>query len=542
MSSPPHNSGQSPPDLFLSYNGTDRQAVAQIEQALRQRQVLTFFDQNNLRRGMFWFDALQKAINDVRAVAVFIGKDGLGRWQKREMALALDKQAREEKQGSDFPVIPVVLPQADVNLAPGFLLLNTWVDFRRGLDDPAALEDLARVVRGEATESQRQAVTLPPYRDLKAFREEDAPLFFGREDFTSSLLEKTLSRQLVAVIGPSGSGKSSVVQAGLLPKLRRQYPPADVWEAVIFTPGNRPFHRLAAALIPLWEPNISKTDQLIKAEELGSRLLNGAVSLEAAVALRLREGDEAGADDFAVADRLLVVVDQFEELFTLTPEDQRAAFVTALLGAARSEPVTILLTLRADFYGQAIGMSRELSDKIEQGLVNIGPMTREELRSCIEEPARYVGLGFEPNLVELILDHVENQPGSLPLLEFTLTQLWERRQDGLLTHRQYEEIGGVRGAISKHAEKVFSNLPQAQQELAERVLPRLVRVSAANEEGTDTRQRVKLSDLDAESRQVVREFVKARLLVGSLEGDEDEEGASRARCGARAWSRWRTKP
>lgn len=523
MSSPPPATGSPPPDLFLSYNGADRQAVAQIERALRQRQVSTFFDQNNLKQGMFWFDALQKAVNDVRAVAVFIGKDGLGRWQKREMALALDRQVKEEKQGAAFPVIPVVLPQADVNLAAGFLLLNTWVDFRRGLDDPAALEDLARAVRGEATESQRQAITLPPYRGLKVFREEDAPLFFGRERFTSSLFEKTLSRQLVAVVGASGSGKSSVVQAGLLPRLRRQYPPADVWEAVIFTPGNRPFHRLAAALIPLWEPDIGKTDQLIKAEELGGHLLKGEVSLEAAVALALREGDEAAANDLAVADRLLVVVDQFEELFTLTPEDQRATFVTALLGAARSESVTILLTLRADFYGQAISLSGEMSDKIEQGIVNIGPMERKDLRSCIEEPARYVGLGFEPNLVELILDHVESQPGSLPLLEFTLTQLWERREGGLMTHRQYEEIGGVRGAISKHAEKVFSDLPQAQQELAERLLTRLVRVSAANEEGMDTRQRVKLSDLDAESRQVAREFVKKRLLVGSLEEEDGED-------------------
>src|SRR5262249_24241221 len=143
----------------------------------------------------------------------------------------------------------------------------------------------------------------------------------------------------------------------------------------------------------------------------------GQKALETAFATALEHSERA--------DSLLVVVDQFEELFTLTSEAARKPFVEALIAAAGVAPLTILLTLRADFFGQAIGLSRSLCDAIGRGAVFLGRMTGDELRRAVEEPGRCVGVGFAQGLVNVILREVEKQPGNLPLLEFALTELWE---------------------------------------------------------------------------------------------------------------------
>lgn len=531
--SQPH-SGSASGFLFLSYNSLDRRTVQDIQHQLRTRDISTFFDRDQLQPGMPWFDALQEAIGKACAVAVFIGKHGLGTWQKREMELALDRQAREEKAGARFPVIPVVLQGVDLEKATGFLLLNTWIDLRSGIDETIAIEAMARVVHGERVFlSPSTSAALCPYRALRAFWEEDASLFFGREAFAAELLQKTLSQQLVAVVGPSGSGKTSVVQAGLLPLLRREHPPSATWDAVIFSPGRRPFHNLAAAFVSIWETASGETQQLREAERLGNDLATGKVALEAAVNLALKKASGS--------DRLLMVVDQFEELFTLAPEGQRRSFVKSLLELISVTPVTVVITLRADFYGQAIDLSRDLSDRMQRGQVNLGSMTRVELRKAIEKPAEAVDLQFQSGLTERILEQIEDEPGNLPLLEFALTELWEMRQGRFLTNEKYDEIGGVEGAISKRAELQFTKLTTEQQGAALRLLSRLARVAAANEEGTYTRQRIGLSELDESLQAVVQSFVNARLLVtnrNEATGEETVEVAHEALI--RAWARLKT--
>jgi TIR domain len=513
--SPLVTTGSGSYDLFLSYNSRDREDVQAVRLLLASRNVKTFYDRQDLLVGEMWLDKLQSAVVGSRAVAVFIGPGGLGTWQKREMALALDRQAKAEREGERFLVIPVLLPQSDVRDAPSLLLLNSWLDLRRRPDDPDALDTLARAVLGEAEIPPPAAPPLPPYRDLRAFREEDAPLFFGRETFARELLDKAKANDLVAVVGPSGSGKSSVVQAGLLPLLRREPPPFSGWDAVIFTPGANPFHNLALPLVSLWKKGAERTSLVVEAGALGNSWAGGA-PLEVAVneALGASEGTE----------RLLVVADQFEELFTLAPEKLRRPFVEALLAAARLRQVTVLITLRADFYGQAIAQSRELSDLIQRGLVNLGPMKREELQLSIEQPARHVGLHFESGLVKRILDHVENQPGSLPLLEFALTELWLGRDGALLTNERYEQVGGVEGAVSRRADEQFGLLASdAERAGLLRFLTRLVRVSAAGEEGADTRRRASLRGLDEKTREAVESFARARLLVKGRGKAADEE-------------------
>ena len=442
-----------------------------------------------------------------RAVAVFLGSQGLGTWQKRELGFALDRQTREEQAARDFPVIPVLLPGADPT--PGFLFLNTWTDLRTGLTDPEALDRLARAVDGgEEADADGGATAVCPYRGLHAFQEEHATLFCGREAFAEAVAEAVIARDFVAVIGSSGSGKSSVVRAGLLPRLRRQRPPRATWDAAVLMPHDRPFYRLAEALVPLVEPDASETRRLAEAEDLGELLARGRVRLEAVVD---RVVAKSGGTD-----RLLLVVDQFEELFTVTPERDREPFIDVLLGALGRAPMTLTLTMRADFYGHAIALSRDLSDRLGQGAINLGPMRREELARAITNPARRVGLVLEPGLAETILDDVASQPGALPLLEHSLLELWERRRGRILTLEAYVASGGVRGAIAQRAGDIYGSFSPEQQAVAQRALLRLTQPGEGTE---DTRRRAALSELVTRPEErpavdaVVRVLANARLLT-----------------------------
>jgi tetratricopeptide (TPR) repeat protein len=515
-------------DVFLSYNSRDREAVMRVWKLLEARAVSTFLDRKDLTPGLPWQVELEAALAKVNAVAVFIGSEGIGAWQRPEKELALNRQQIAQHAGQRFPVIPVLLPDADANKVTGFLSLNTWIDLRNGLDHPATaagIDALARAVKGEQLAAQTpQPEPLCPYRGLEPFHEDDAALFFGRDEFAEALMQKVLAQPLVAVVGPSGSGKSSVVQAGLLPRLRRACWPQQTWEAIVFTPREQPFHSLAKELLLLYEPTLDKTERMMAARKLGEALAAGEIPLDDPIAEALKAIAKGMKTDES-ANRLLLVVDQFEELFTLSEERQRQPFVEALIAAATraDSPLTVVLTLRADFYGQAIGLSRTLSDGIQQGLVNLGPMTKDELWQAIVKPAKSVGLRFEPELVERLLINVMDQPGSLPLLEFALKELWLRRRNGMIVNEQYDEIGKLEGAISKRADAQFERVPPAEREAVLRAFTRLVRVSAANEEGTDTRQRVRLKDLDAAVHPVVKSFVKERLLVMSRDEETNEE-------------------
>ncbi len=332
--------------LFLSFNSADRTSVIAVQKLLQARGTTTFLDHDNLVSGLAWPQALEQALRAVDGVVVFISRE-LGGWQKRELWFALDRQVREEKEGRAFPVIPVLLQGVD--LTPSFLFLNTWIDFRRGLDSVFTAEALDAfeqaikatkpVKRCEDSAVDHTAAVICPYRGLQVFREEDAAFFVGRKALAKQLLDFTLGKNLVVVVGPSGSGKSSVVQAGLIPLLRREQPPANTWDAVGFTPGHDPFHRLASALIPLLEPELSETGRLAEAEELGRNLAANRTRVEAVINRVIERSNGTG--------RLLLAADQFEELFTLTPEPHRRPFAQALLHARGNAFVTMLVTLRA---------------------------------------------------------------------------------------------------------------------------------------------------------------------------------------------------
>ncbi|HMB02300.1 MAG TPA: TIR domain-containing protein, partial [Isosphaeraceae bacterium] len=498
-------------DLFLSYNSRDRAAVQQVRTLLGARGISAFIDCEDLRAGFVWFEPLERVLGRVRGVVVLLGPNGLGHWQRREMALALERQTRE----ATFPVIPVLLPASEAGEYSGFLLLNPYADLRGGLEDRDSLTAIVQAVRGSSAAGEpppdllRATAAICPYRGLNAFREEDAPLFFGRDWLVDGpeqgFLHKVLTCPLVAVVGASGSGKSSVVQAGLLPRLRREPPSRGTWDVVTFRPGKSPFLNLAIALEAARNPEASDAARETDAAALVKAWLSGDLPLELSLG-RAREALRV--------DRLLVVVDQFEELITLTPKEDRRSFLSRLLAATRAGSGSmVLLTLRADYYGRAIGLDRGLCDGIQRGLINVGAMTPDERRAAIEGPARRVGLEFDSDLVDRLLDDVGDEPGNLPLLEFALTVLWERREGRRLINTAYKALGRVAGAIDHRVEDIFVKLTREQQAAAKRLFGRLVRVTDVDEEGRDTRQRVRLGDLDEASRSAVEPFGAGRLLV-----------------------------
>ncbi len=529
-----------PYDIFFSYHSRDQAAVQAVAEKLRERELRIFLDRWYLLPGRPWPQVLEEILGSCRAVAVFLGPNGMGRWQQSEAYLSLERQSRSP----DFPVVPVLLPGADPAL--GFLSLNTWVDLRSSLDDPLAITALGDAIRGKPPGSdleQRVAATLAsvcPYRGLRAFREEDSPFFFGREALTDTLVETVKRRNFVAVVGSSGSGKSSVVRAGLVPRLRQAAGQTlagesivsnsrNVWDVVTLFPTDRPFHSVAAALLPLLEPEMDEVGRLTKIQELAGHLGESRLSLRD-VAARVLE-KQMGTD------RLLLVVDQWEELYTLCGDETiRRRFVDELLQATDTLPLSVVITLRGDFFGHVLDY-RPLVDRIDENIVKVPPLNPEELTLAIEQPAKRVALSFEPGLVDRIADEVDMEPGNLPLLEFALTQLWERRNGTELRHETYDAMHGVSGAVARRAEDIYSGLDSRQQEQVRQILIQLVRPGEGSE---DTRRRATFDELGEGTRNVVQVLADNRLVVTARDetsGEETVEVAHEALI--RRWDRFR---
>ncbi|MES0361734.1 MAG: BTAD domain-containing putative transcriptional regulator, partial [Anaerolineales bacterium] len=352
---------------------------------------------------------------------------------------------------------------------------------------------------------QPRSIGESPYRGLSAFREKDAPFFFGREEFTSQLLSAIKTRPaIVAILGSSGSGKSSVAYAGLLPRLRDR----GDWLIASFRPGARPFNALAAALLPLLESDLSETDRLIEAQKLAKALSGRNLTLNQLLE-RVLENDHEGK-------KLLLLIDQFEELYTLCPEpESQQIFINELLNAfengkgSRKSPFALLITMRADFMGQALSY-RPFADALQNASLMLGPMTQEELRSAIETPAEVQGAAFEEGLVERILDAVGEEPGNLPLLQFALTLLWEQAESGWLTHNGYESIGQVDGALARYADQVYDELDNGEQEATRRIIVQLVRPGKGTE---DTRRVADRSEIGEGNWPLTQYLADKRLVV-----------------------------
>lgn len=375
----------------------------------------------------------------------------------------------------------------------------------------APASDLDSAIAGDETPSSVTPVR--PYRGLFAFREEDAGFFFGRELFIERLVKSIYQNSLAVVVGPSGSGKSSVVFAGLIPHLRRE----AAWCVAQFRPGSRPFQSLADALLPLLEPDLSEVDRLVETRKLAQAFDERMVSLPEVTRRLLQKANQPT--------RLLLVADQFEEIFTLCSDpEMRQHFIALLLSAVQFPPanqpssLVLVLTLRADFVGQALG-DRSLAEALQRADIKISPMSREELGRAIEAPPVQLGVTFEPGLVERILDDVRNEPGNLPLLEFALTLMWDRRAGRRLTHAAYDAIGRVDGALARYAEKVYNSLGEDEKQMARRAFTQMVRPGNRTE---DTRRRATRAELGEDGWLLVQHLADERLTVTSLDANGQE--------------------
>jgi WD40 repeat protein len=327
--------------------------------------------------------------------------------------------------------------------------------------DLQLVREQARTLVGPVTPRRDITDAICPFKGLASFEPADAEFFFGRERLVAELVARLAGARFLGIVGPSGSGKSSVVRAGLVPALAEGVlPGSERWRRLLLRPGEHPL------------------------EELRRVLVSG-----------VRHPLAEALDGLPANQRVLLVVDQLEELFTsCRSEGERAAFAETLVRAGTDPEgrAAVVVALRADFYGRFAAYP-ELGELLGSNQVLVGPMQASELRRVVELPAGRVGLGVEPELADALVDDVEREPGALPLLSTALLELWQKRQGDTLTIAAYRESGGVNGAVARLAEGTYARVSDGRRPLVRAIMLRLV-----GEGEVPVRRRAPLAELDLE--------------------------------------------
>ena len=343
-----------------------------------------------------------------------------------------------------------------------------------------------------------------PYAGLSSFQESDAGKFFGRSREIAAMVARIRDRPIMGVVGSSGVGKSSFVRAGLVPALKRS---GEQWETVVIRPGRSPMEALASIVAPMVATAANLADELDEQKKLIATLRQEPGHLGHLLRGRARRDSR----------KILLFVDQFEELYTQVADPEERAAFTACLNAVADDatsPLRVVLSIRSDFLDR-IAEDQEFLAELSQGLFFLGPPNRDGLRDAIVQPAELAGFQFElAATVDDMLDHLETTPGALPLLQFAAAKLWDSRdtQRRMLTHASYAAMGGVAGALASHADQVVQDIGSQKQWLVRALLLRLVSPER-------TRAIVPMDELRELSREVgevqrlIDQMVSARLLV-----------------------------
>src|SRR6266516_758328 len=509
--------------VFLSYARTDGSFVSQLQSDLQARGIPVWIDHEDIQPGTpDWEDSLRKAIRQASAVVLVASPSARSsRYVKDELRIAeMYRRAVDPlwAMGDEWmDAVPIGgggTQYIDAREERYQEAIHELVEILEKLNTPAD----AAVAGPEPSSLQREPPS-NPYKGLHAFRREDAGDFFGRSRFINALVEalqKQLATEeqgasrarLLTVIGSSGSGKSSVVMAGLLPQLQRGVIAGSQGWVYIepMTPGQHPIEALTLALSPNFPAHSLKA-------------LREDVEDDTARGLHLLMTTLIAKPD----DKILLLIDQFEEVFTQTvDENERKRFIDLLITAITEPqgPTIAVLTFRADFYDRPLSYP-ELGQLIESHHMAIFPMEMSELREVIEKPAQLpdVRLTFEGDLVGDLLFEVQGQAGALPLLQFTLDQLFQRRSGRQLTLSAYRELGGVKGALTKQAEETYAALPSEEhRKLARALFVRLIDPGASEQD--TTRRRAALSEFslpEASQTRLLQEaadaFIAVRLLT-----------------------------
>ena len=465
------------PLLFLSHSGADTEAAlalaVRIEDSPEARKLglKVWVDKRDMRAGTDWKLEIQNALDRSTGFAVYIGSKGVLNWVWDEVSVAIDRTHSEPF----YPLIPVLAAGSKVEDLPG--LLSRFQGVRNVENDAEAFVQLIRGVL--RTSPQRFDAETEPFQGLEAFDSARAHLFFGRETEVAEVVELLRSQHLVIVMGDSGSGKSSLVKAGVIPQFRggaladRGGVRRDetVWQVFETRPLGNPFEKLAEAI----------------RESAQQRGLEPKACSD--LADLVRTGDPARVKDAVQmaapsGAKVFLVVDQFEELFTLADAASQIPFAQTIVALANEidDRIRIVLTMRLDYYHLCSDVPilygrLEANDRRARYILR--RMSHQGLRQCVTEPLRLASIPAveRDELAKTVLRDVEERPNDLALLEMALSHAWARRHEhgGNLT-RAYVAIGRVDGALATAAERAYTQLSESEQALVEPLLVRLVKV------------------------------------------------------------------
>ncbi|WP_158278906.1 TIR domain-containing protein [Leucothrix arctica] len=499
--------------VFLSHSSADKPLVEKLALQLRKEGFDPWLDKWDLIPGEKWQEGLEQALKTSDVCLIFIGNHGEGPWHQAEMRVALDRSITQQ----GLRVIPVLLPDAPedaIAKLPPFLQAYNGVRFHGSVEETNTYSRLVAGIRNEKPGSGDNTDNLEnPYRGLQYFDIEHAPFFFGRGEVTQLLLrhiqpvDKLISPceefepRFLAIIGASGSGKSSLARAGLLAALQNSaLPDSNDWPQLVFKPGEKPLQSLAVAI----NAHLSLKSRW-DTRELIEKFHKEPLQLHD-LGLEWLHGDDSRY--------LVILADQFEEVFTLChDEKERQSLLNNLLSAAAESTgrIIVVLTLRADFYANCSAYP-QLSRCLESQQYLLNTMNEDELREAIVLPTRRMGCELEAGLIQVILQDVKQQPSSLPLLQYALMQLWEQRKSRTLRLEDYQQFGGLVGALEQRANQIYEGFSPEFQKQCRLIFRRLVQPGAGTE---DTRRRSKLEEFEGQddSQWVIQTLTDARLLT-----------------------------
>lgn len=501
-------------DVFLCHNAADSSEVEEIARSLAKEHIEVWLDTFNLIPGERFTDKIEEALDSCTSIAIFVGQTGRGPYQNEEFDYAVNVRGTRGTR-----IIPVLLPGTHPDMITGLLRNRSRVQFCNSLEEIEPLRMLVAGIRGIPLPQvvlsaggpvAAIAPTQCPYRPLTAFDVVDHAYFCGRDRLTAEAaqgVEDVASSPVrcFSIFGASGSGKSSLARAGVVWSLQQRHPG---WTTVILEPGSRPHEALAERMLKLIHDQVDG----LTLKQHGDAYLTDAGMLQRSIAGAL--GNDPGKR------RILLLVDQFEEVFTVCESQAaRDAFIGNLMDAAAdpSGMLVLLLCLRADFYGDCA--KTKLAQVPSRQQILIGPMERDELHSAIADPASRAGGGVEAGLISCLIRDCAEQPSPLPLLQIVLEKLWQKRDaHGCLTLAEYEKMS-FEGAIDQHAEAVYLQLPEAQQRACKSLLLQLVEPLI---DGRYTRRRVRVEALlpvtNLKDSQAVARTKLMEATLGTLAG------------------------